>query len=1478
MSTGYLMSLDVGGGGGRCLIVDVENGETWTAFHPWRFPADPEAGEWSFKVDTDAVWRTLGEVVKEVIAKSGIQANNVIGVAASSMRHGMVVIGPDGETIMARSNMDARAVNQSMEIAGRHGDFIYQRTGHWPSPIMPAPALSWMAAEMPQAMQKVRAVMSLSDWVAFRLCGNIAYEATQAAESLLFDLVSQTWAEDLITAFEIPSAILPRVVRAGERVGTLGEYAAKHLGLVAGIPVAAGGADTQSGLLGLGVISPGQVGVVAGTTTPIMMVHANATIDPEKRLWTSVHILPGRYVLESNAGSMGKALEWFANALYSDLPEPVGALIAEANLVPPGAEGIYSTLGVNVFNAGAMGLPLDTFTFSTANRDPSEAGRAALARAALEGMAYAVKANLQQILAVADSEAKEIFVGGGMSRGGAWTQIISDLLGKAVGVGAAEATALGAAICAGVGAGLYTDLSAGAQSLAKLTQKHEPGEARRTYQSLYQDWQDLRQSRREADDLAASMITQALPTASVNRDSPRRTEFRPRIYISADMGESALSVLRELGDVTYASYREGTMLVGEELVETLQDYQVFVTEVDVVDAEALQGLPDLRMIASCRGNPVNVDIEACTAAGVPVVNTPGRNADAVADLTIAFMLMLARKLQDGTAFLRLPGGEAGDMGRMGQAYFKYQGDELWGKTIGLIGAGAIGRKVIKRLLPFDTKILVYDPYISDGAATLMGAKKVSLEVLLQSSDVISLHAPVTDETRNLLDKTRLELIKPGAYLVNTARAALVDEAALIEALKTGILAGAALDVFRVEPPGADDPLLALDNVIVTPHLGGNTRQVGAHQGMIVAGELRLLLAGKKPLHILNPEVIDGFSWTGERHSSEAMLEKLAEGPGPSVSDLVQEGSDRQSPQTVGKLTEAAPDDNKAADITGSEKSGGLFSRIFRRKGVHEVDDKSSAPVQGVDRSDSAEKMERIVQRFVSSIGEDEALSKFARGKELVMLFTIKDLDRSFYLSFLDDSLKTAMGNPPGEPHVRLKMDAEILDGMFTGRISGNKAAMTGKLSFSGDTRKAMSLMRIQNHLTRLYTTAREEVGDPGDLTRLRDSGAPPSPIAVMESSTGSGESSAQHVIMRKILEQFVANIRTDEKMVEASRGKNLVMHFTVKDLDQTFYLSFVDGEMQADLGEPATSPHVRLKMNTEILDGMFTGRISGNKAAMTGKLSFSGDTRKAMAFQRFQKDMSRLYQAAREQIGDPGDLAQLRIQPAAAPLANTGAETYAPAAPAVVKVGDIRDEILQITNELYTKGLITATGGNISARTDENPEHVWITPSAIFKGDLRADMMVRINLDGELVGDNDLSASSERRVHCAIYRQRPEINAVIHSHAPQATIMALAGIKFLPISTEAAFIGDVPVAPFIMPGSDELGDLVAEALGSGVAVIMQNHGLVVAGSSLRRAADMTEVVEVTAEKILTCKAVGIDPQLLPDDILEELREMGQMLV
>jgi autoinducer 2 (AI-2) kinase len=255
-----------------------------------------------------------------------------------------------------------------------------------------------------------------------------------------------------------------------------------------------------------------------------------------------------------------------------------------------------------------------------------------------------------------------------------------------------------------------------------------------------------------------------------------------------------------------------------------------------------------------------------------------------------------------------------------------------------------------------------------------------------------------------------------------------------------------------------------------------------------------------------------------------------------------------------------------------------------------------------------------------------------------------------------------------------------------------------------------------------------------------------------------------------------------------------------------------------------------------------------------------------MTLQHVQRDLSRLYRAARETAGDPGDLASLP-DPGRAPSAPSAA------APSDT---DLRHELVAVVNELFAAGLITATGGNVSARTAK-PDEAWITPSRLFKGDLRPEILVRIGMDARPLDPGARSPSSEALMHTAVLRARAEANAVIHCHAPNATILVNSGLPFLPISTEAAFFTKIGRIPFIMPGTQELADAVVAAMGDGWAVLMQNHGLLVAGRSLRRAADMAEIIERTAEVIIGCYAVGREPPVLPEETVATLARYGDLL-
>jgi autoinducer 2 (AI-2) kinase len=357
--------------------------------------------------------------------------------------------------------------------------------------------------------------------------------------------------------------------------------------------------------------------------------------------------------------------------------------------------------------------------------------------------------------------------------------------------------------------------------------------------------------------------------------------------------------------------------------------------------------------------------------------------------------------------------------------------------------------------------------------------------------------------------------------------------------------------------------------------------------------------------------------------------------------------------------------------------------------------------------------------------------------------------------------------------------------------------------------------------------------------------------------------------MEKLLEEFVERVERDPALKEFARsGQEVTLHFALSDLGLDFHLGFEDGAVRSALGTPEGGSGVQLKMKADLLDGMFTGRRNAMQASMDGELSFSGDTAKAMTLTHIQKDLSRVYQEAREAAGDPGDLSSIP-DPAAAAAA-------AAASGKAVATGDVRHQLVEVVDELYASQLITATGGNVSVRGSE-PEQAWITPSQLFKGDLRPEILVRIDMSGRTLDEGARSPSSEALMHTAVYKARPEAQAVIHCHAPNATILANTELPFLPISTEAAFFVNIGRIPFVMPGTQELADAVVAAMEGSWAVLMQNHGLLVAGRSLRRAADMCEIIERTAQVIIGCYAVGKQPPTLPDETVETLSKYGDLM-
>lgn len=328
-----------------------------------------------------------------------------------------------------------------------------------------------------------------------------------------------------------------------------------------------------------------------------------------------------------------------------------------------------------------------------------------------------------------------------------------------------------------------------------------------------------------------------------------------KALILAPFEAASLQRLRQRVDVAYESWMETRRLYDPaELAERIrrEDVGFVVTEADFLFGEVFEGESPLRFIGVCRGALNHVDLDAATQRGVLVAHTPGRNAVAVAELTVGLVFCLAR---------RLPAADAWVKARRWQdpvePYFAFRGEEVTGKTAGLLGLGATGAEVSRRLRVLGMRVLAHDPFVSPGKAARAGARLVGLDTLLAESDFLSVHAALTSQTERLLSGERLARMKPTAYLVNTAASGIVDEAALVQALRERRIAGAALDVHAASPLPPTSPFLDMDNVVLTPHIGGATPETVARHSRMIVEDIERFLDGQRPVRLANPEAWKG---------------------------------------------------------------------------------------------------------------------------------------------------------------------------------------------------------------------------------------------------------------------------------------------------------------------------------------------------------------------------------------------------------------------------------------------------------------------------------------------------------------------------------------------------------------------------------------------------------------------------------------------
>jgi len=320
-------------------------------------------------------------------------------------------------------------------------------------------------------------------------------------------------------------------------------------------------------------------------------------------------------------------------------------------------------------------------------------------------------------------------------------------------------------------------------------------------------------------------------------------------FVTAQLDEDTMKYLRINTEMKVGGWgHTGHVLTPRELVKQAVGCEILVLSYEPVDDFVLGNLPEVRFISCTRGGMENFDKKALeNHPDVIVCNAPGRNANAVSDLALALMLDISRNISLSSHYIRNRDWEHAQWFKAGRLKEKFfMGYELEGKTLGLIGFGEIGARVARRANGFGMNVLTYDPYVKSLPESV---ERTELNTLLRCSDFVSLHCKVTPETNRIICRKTLEQMKPTAFLINTARGSLVDEEALFDALKGRRIAGAAMDTLATEPIPFNHPFLELENVTITPHIGGASHDIVCQQSQIVMEDICAFLEGRRPTHV-----------------------------------------------------------------------------------------------------------------------------------------------------------------------------------------------------------------------------------------------------------------------------------------------------------------------------------------------------------------------------------------------------------------------------------------------------------------------------------------------------------------------------------------------------------------------------------------------------------------------------------------------------
>ncbi len=495
MPTNYLLAVDVGSSSIHCLVTDLTGHMISSGHKEWSYESPGDIAPLGKEFNPDTLWHIVCENIGKTIKDTGINSKDIVGVSATSQREGMVLLDKEGKELYAGPNIDLRALIEGISIDSEFHKEVYSITGHTPSFLFAPAKLKWLEANRPSTYRKVATVLTISDWIIYRLCGQRASEVCGASELGLIDIKNGTWSNKLRDLLRLPHGIYAELIPAGSPVGRVTTRAAAETGILPGTPVAMGAPDTQCGLIGMGIKDLGQTGIVIGWSAPVQMVTDEPIFDPEARIWTSCHVFPKRWILESSTGEAGNAYRWLKEIMFNhDNSSKADGEIYElmdhmAQQSPAGPEGVMAFIGPTAMDMSHLTLRFGGFIFPVP-LSASNINRAHLVRATLENLCFAIKANCLQIEMISGHKIKEVMIGGGLARSQFLAETLPAVLDLPVCVPeTTEVSGLGAAMCAAVGSGVYSTLEEAIDNMKSKNRIFDPDRrAVLEYSECYQRW------------------------------------------------------------------------------------------------------------------------------------------------------------------------------------------------------------------------------------------------------------------------------------------------------------------------------------------------------------------------------------------------------------------------------------------------------------------------------------------------------------------------------------------------------------------------------------------------------------------------------------------------------------------------------------------------------------------------------------------------------------------------------------------------------------------------------------------------------------------------------------------------------------------------------------------------------------------------------------------------------------------------------